>query len=553
MNKLIPLTRQIGRFAQILKSRMKPEFTVDLHRSIEVIGRQTPVLKNGATELNLNFSIVDEFTSATGVSATVFVRSGDDLIRITTSVKKPDGGRPLGTIMDRAHPGYTALMAGKSYVGYATLFGIQYMTQYDPILSAQGSVIGVLYVGINVSNRKQIGIAGKLSLITFGVSSLLLIACLVGFGNAIVPANEQQSLAINASRITFGLSGIVTLAAMAIGLRWFILQLVTRSLAEAIKAAHRIAGGDLTTQLHVGRRDEIGQLFQAINGVSQGLATIVGDVRQGAENIAVASRDIAAGNADLSLRTESQAGALEKTSSSMEELTATIKQNAHHALQAEERVQSAATIAGEGGQLVVQVVEMMDSIKQSSHKITDIIGVIEGIAFQTNILALNAAVEAARAGEQGRGFAVVATEVRNLAQRSSIAAKEIKSLIGESVDRVDIGGKLVDQAGRTMEEIVVSVQQVTVIMGEISSASREQNNGIQQVNIAVGHMDEMTQQNAALVEQAAAAAHRMSEQAERLTSVVRLFKLLQPQVIDTSPTRAKMPRSTQNPVKHAAR
>jgi methyl-accepting chemotaxis protein len=248
-------------------------------------------------------------------------------------------------------------------------------------------------------------------------------------------------------------------------------------------------------------------------------------VRTGTDSVANASSQIASGNLDLSSRTEEQASSLEETASSMEQLTSTVKQNAENARQANQLVSSTADVAVKGGQVVGQVVDTMASIKDSSRKIADIIGVIDGIAFQTNILALNAAVEAARAGEQGRGFAVVASEVRNLAQRSAGAAKEIKALIEDSVGKVDAGGKLVDEAGKTMDEIVTSVKRVTDLMSEIAAASSEQSSGIEQVNQAVGQMDEVTQQNAALVEQAAAAAESLQNQASQLAQAVSIFKL----------------------------
>jgi methyl-accepting chemotaxis protein len=300
---------------------------------------------------------------------------------------------------------------------------------------------------------------------------------------------------------------------------------ITRPLLRALELAPRVAGGDLTQRVTVGAQDETGQLLRALASMNDSLAATVGAVRTSTESITVASREIASGNADLSSRTEAQASALEQTASSMEELTGTVRQNAQHAQQANQLAVSASAVAAQGGQIVADVVQTMATIKASSYQIVDIIGVIDSIAFQTNILALNAAVEAARAGEQGRGFAVVASEVRNLAQRSAGAAKEIKTLIGNSVEQVDAGGKLVDSAGQTMERIVTAVQQVADFMHDITAASQEQSVGIEEVNRAVGQMDAMTQQNAALVEQAAAAAESMQEQANHLARAVGIFKL----------------------------
>ncbi|MBA5604653.1 HAMP domain-containing protein [Duganella sp. FT3S] len=300
---------------------------------------------------------------------------------------------------------------------------------------------------------------------------------------------------------------------------------ITRPLQQALELATRVAGGDLTQRVAVGAQDETGQLLRALASMNDSLAATVGAVRTSTESITVASREIASGNADLSSRTEAQASALEQTASSMEELTGTVRQNAQHAQQANQLAVSASAVAAQGGQIVADVVQTMATIKASSYQIVDIIGVIDSIAFQTNILALNAAVEAARAGEQGRGFAVVASEVRNLAQRSAGAAREIKTLIGNSVEQVDAGGKLVDSAGQTMERIVTAVQQVADFMHDITAASQEQSVGIEEVNRAVGQMDAMTQQNAALVEQAAAAAESMQEQATNLARAVGIFKL----------------------------
>jgi methyl-accepting chemotaxis protein len=285
------------------------------------------------------------------------------------------------------------------------------------------------------------------------------------------------------------------------------------------------ADGDLTTRVDVDSTCEVGQLLGALKRMNDNLVATVGTVRGGTDAIAMASGEVASGNRDLSARTEQQASALEETASSMEELTSTVKQNADNARQANTLAATASTVAAKGGEVIEQVVDTMEQIHMASGRIVDIIGVIDGIAFQTNILALNAAVEAARAGEQGRGFAVVAGEVRNLAQRSAAAAKEIKALIDDSTSKVDTGSHLVREAGSTMGEIVDSVRRVADILTEITAASQEQSDGIEQINHAVTQMDDVTQQNAALVEQAAAAANALDEQAQALKTLVGRFRI----------------------------
>ncbi|MDP3841982.1 MAG: methyl-accepting chemotaxis protein [Oxalobacteraceae bacterium] len=321
---------------------------------------------------------------------------------------------------------------------------------------------------------------------------------------------------------------------LAIFVGIWLIRAISAPLKAAVNIARSVAAGDLTQGIDVRSTDEIGQLMQALKNMNDRLLKIVGEVLVGTDTIAAVSIQIASGNRDLSSRTAEQASSLEQTALSMEELTSTVKQNADNAHQANQLAASASEVAIMGGVVVSQVVNTMGSINESARKIVDIISMIDGIAFQTNILALNAAVEAARAGEQGRGFAVVATEVRNLAQRSTAAAKEIKSLISDSLEKVEAGRKLAGEAGNTMDNVVASVKRVTDIMGEITTATQEQSNGIAQVNQAISQMDQVTQQNAALVEQAAAAADNLQEQAEELVKMVSMFKLDETHIVVTS-------------------
>jgi methyl-accepting chemotaxis protein len=330
--------------------------------------------------------------------------------------------------------------------------------------------------------------------------------------------------AINGARLLMLTLTVLGMFA-GLALAWAITRSITRPVGDAVAIARTVAAGNLDSHIEVTRQDETGQLLLALRDMNDSLVRIVGQVRTGADSMATATSEIAAGNLDLSSRTEEQASALQQTAASMDELASTVKQNYASGQQAHQLAESAAKVAVQGGSVVSQVVQTMEAINTSSTRIADIIGVIDGIAFQTNILALNAAVEAARAGEQGRGFAVVASEVRALASRSAEAAKEIKQLIETSVHNVGEGCKLVEQAGSTMDEIVVSVRRVADIMGEISTASQDQSSGIDQINQAVGQMDQVTQQNAALVEESAAAAQSLEHQASTLLQTVQVFQL----------------------------
>ena len=347
--------------------------------------------------------------------------------------------------------------------------------------------------------------------------------------NEVLRANSTANVA--AADQAYALAKWTMLATSLIALllgtaiAWMLTRSISVPLQQAVAVAQNVSAGDLSSRIVVKGRDELGQLMTALKGMNDSLQSIVGEVRHGTDTIAVASDEIKRGNMDLSARTEQQAGSLQETASAMEQLTATVKQNAENAQQANQLAASASKVAAKGGDVVHRVVDTMDSISESSKKIVDIISVIDGIAFQTNILALNAAVEAARAGEQGRGFAVVASEVRSLAQRSATAAKEIKQLIDDSVTKVAAGSALVNEAGATMTEVVDSIKSVTTIMHDISAASAEQTMGIEQINRAITMIDEATQQNAALVEEAAAAAASMQDQTNSLSGLVSVFKL----------------------------
>ncbi len=514
-----PLKAQIHALATQLQTQLPGVITVDDLDSVDIKGRTVPVMKSGSAILNLDFSLPDAFQKATGATSTFFVRVAQDFVRVTTSVKRPNGERPLGTPLDRAHPGYKELLAGRPYVGYATLFGKQYMTHYAPIFDGSGSVIGVQYVGIDVGGLRQMPISVKLALIAVAVAGTAGAAGIWAMTALAAPDNLADL------RLRCLLVMLWPLLGLGIIVDQCVRRMVTRPLIALREAAQTLAGGDLSAQMHVARRDEIGQLMQAINGVSQGLAEIVGKVRSGSDGIAVATREIASGNADLATRTETQAGALEEIAANVDTIVTAVRANSERSSHVTALSTSASDEAAAGGKAVAEVVGKMASIRQASANIADMLGTIEAIAFQTNLLALNAAVEAARAGEHGRGFAVVASEVRALAQRSANAARDIGGVIKASVAEVDEGSKLADQAGAAMTNLLQSVRSVAGIMAEMSGDSRAQGSSIEELNQSIGSLDAMTQQNAALVEEAAAAAEHLHRRADELSASVQVFKL----------------------------
>ncbi len=570
----------VEKFFLSFKGEFTEAFTID---------DASTTLKVGEEALNGNFAAVDRFAKQSGGVATVFARKGDDFQRITTSLKKENGDRAMGTMLGSAHPAHALMMAGQTYTGRATLFGTPYMTRYEPIKDAGGKVIGILFIGFDVTAfqaavdklaantrfydsggvyiidpRKSPDEAvfvmhptakGKKVVEAFPEARALMArleAASEGWtmdggavfetqhkdhwavlrrakaGNLWVVAEVSDTEAMKSHWATiFTFAALLGVAALLLGggLYFMMRRWVGQPLRELSSAVTVLAQGDLTRSFQSDQRDEIGDLIRDVESMRVRFQQMLSAVRSSVDSISTASGEIASGNLDLSRRTEQTATNLQQTASSMTQLTGTVKQSADSARQANQLAASAAEVAARGGSVVAQVVTTMDEINASSKKINDIIGVIDGIAFQTNILALNAAVEAARAGEQGRGFAVVAAEVRSLAQRSAQAAREIKGLIGASVDKVESGARLVADAGATMNEIVGSVQRVTDIIGEITSASVEQSEGINQVSGAVTQLDQMTQQNAALVEQSAAAADSLKEQSIKLAEVVATFRL----------------------------
>jgi methyl-accepting chemotaxis protein-2 (aspartate sensor receptor) len=563
---------------------------VERGRTIKIGDINTPVLRAGAEPINLNFDRVDEFTARTGVTATVFARSGRDFLRISTSLKKEDGSRAIGTMLDHEHPGYKVLLEGHAYRGPAVLFGRNYATSYEPIRDSDGQVTGVLYVGIDITQDLEV-LKQKIRSLKLRQSGYFYVLDGrpgPGFGTAVIhpKAEGANLLAVKdagghevvremlekkqgtlryvqhgadageviavysyfpgwnwlivgetpvreAFEVSDILRGELFLGAVLIALILSVLlyqtlkRTITRRLSRAVRYARQVASGDLSTRIRSRHVDETGQLLTSLDDMADSLSNIVSGVRVAADSIHQTAKQLRAGNVDLSQRTEEQASSLEETAASMEELTGTVKQNSENAREANELAQHASKVATRGGELVGQVVATMSEIQVSSKRIADIVAVIDSIAFQTNILALNAAVEAARAGEQGRGFAVVASEVRSLAQRSADSAKEVKQLIFSSVERVDNGGKLVAQAGATMDEIVTAVKHVSELMAGIAEASSQQSSGIQEINQTISVMEQVTQQNAALVEEATASAEQLRRLAENLVTAVSVFKVPQ--------------------------
>lgn len=581
------LLAESDRFLDIFESYYPHGVTVDAGRRLPLAGRTVPVLMHDGKPLNGDLAVVDDFSARTHVIATLFVRDGQDFVRVATSLKKEDGTRAVGTSIDHAHPAFPLLLAGKGYGGPAVLFGKPFVTRYEPIRDAAGAVIGVFFVGVEIGSEME-GLRREISAIRIGQTGhYVVVDAAAGkrYGSFVVDPSatnadgaalkvldtdgrpvfgrmlstrqgefryrlaDGEKLAVFATdpawnwlvagvvdldelygpvrhlRMIAAGAAVVLVAVLSVLLVIVVRTRITRPLSASVAAAERLASGDLTTRLASDRGDEIGQLMNAIDGIGNGLGDIARSVRGASASMAASTAEIAAGNTDLSLRTETQAHELQLTATSLDLLTRTVRDNAGNAARASTLAEGASVAVVQEAGALREAVEAMNGIQASAQRIADVIGIINGIAFQTNILALNAAVEAARAGEQGKGFAVVAEEVRNLAQRSATAAREIESLITESVERVDAGHGLVTEAGRNMEAVIGRIADVSGLMGEISRASQAQSEQIGRINDAVSRMDDSTQQNSALVEEAAAAAKSLEGQAAELARVVEVFRL----------------------------
>ncbi|OLO07653.1 hypothetical protein BTW08_10855 [Salinicola sp. MH3R3-1] len=576
------LQQQADRFLNIFSDQYSGRFSLSPDQQVEVSGRQTPTLKDGLEVLNDNTWKLDRFTAQTGTPATIFARDGDDFVRISTSLKNEAGERAMGTLLKRDSKSYAKLMANEPYIGLANLFGTSYITKYQPIQDSDGNVVGALFVGVDVS-AEMAQVQNRIREMGIGDAGYTMLISAVGDARGQVIAGgpyEGQNLldgeladtyaplfdqttgeidyqasdgderlvsysrysewqwivagsvsvdeiqaGVIAARDRFLLIALGLAAALGLTLYWIVKQLVTRPMNRAVGLAQALAQGDLSQRIDTRRRDEIGQLIAAMNGIGDGLERIVGQVRGAVALTENHTRELASGNAELASRTESQAASLEETAASTEEINATVRQNAQRAQESDEQARRTAQAAGEAQSTVEATADAMQRIVAMARQISEVVGVIDGIAFQTNLLALNASVEAARAGEQGRGFAVVAQEVRSLAERCATSAQEIKALIGRTVDEVDSGNLRAVEAGERVAEIVSQVERISTLISEIRLASDEQSHGIEQINVAISQIDESTQSNAALVRQSHASTQQLSEQSRGLADTVALFRL----------------------------
>lgn len=576
------LNAEVDSYTRLFSHFLPSDFELDTTNPVMVGEQSAPVIKAGGLPLNLDSKIPDDFLARTGAISTVFARRGDDFIRVTTSLKKQDGNRAIGTLLDNTSPAYAQIMAGQSFSGLATLFGKKYITKYEPVRDAQGSVIGILFVGVDITQEyadmrqkilsKRIGEKGYFFVLNSAPGKdlgkylvhstdegktpawpegelqqvmaqpkgqreytdtathhqqFMVYANVPAWHWVVVGSTDKDSLMeqVNSTRNHFLLISLLALACFAALFIWLTRKLVSRPLSDVVSIAQQYASGDLRARAQTQRVDEIGALMHAIDGIGHGLEKIVGEVRQVSSEIMLNTQGLAHDSEQINQQIGTQASSLEETSASMEQITATVQNTADNATQATQLVQQTDQAATVGADAVNQSVESMEAIKHASTRIANITTVIEGIAFQTNILALNAAVEAARAGEHGRGFAVVASEVRALAQRSSNAVKEIENLVADSLSKVEDGHQSAAKTQANMSNILQGIRQVKVLMSDIDVASHEQSSAISQVNIAIMQIGKAKQENATLVENSQQTAAALSEQGRHLSKLVSVFKI----------------------------
>ncbi|NIY47585.1 methyl-accepting chemotaxis protein [Cedecea colo] len=575
------LSAEVESYTRLFDSFLPQPLSSDESQPQTINGLNVPLLKGGEQPLHENNTIPDDFLRRTSAISTLFVHSGEDFVRIATSLRKEDGSRAIGTVLDRTSPAWQKVSHGETYRGLALLFGKRYITQYQPVKDSAGNIIAVLFVGVDITASWQVirekilnrrlgssghlyvldGSAGKnygnylfhnseegkrpawddatqkqlltatkgtLERITAdGSTSIMAFSRLPGWHWTIVGEVDKPTLlnAVTTMRNQFLALGAALALAFAIFFVMIIRRWLSRPLREVINVAEHYAAGNLQVTLHTDRQDEVGQLMQAINGIGKGIEKIVMQVRQAAGDISQGTDALAADSEEMSAQINKQAGSVEETSASMEQIAATVLQNAGNISQAKQLVNSTAEAVHHGGSTVIHAVATMNNIKSASQRIADITHVIESIAFQTNILALNAAVEAARAGEHGKGFAVVAQEVRALAARSANAVKEIDGLIVDTLDKVTEGHQLSEQTRLAMESIITHIDRINLLITEINSASHEQSAGIGQVNIAMVQIGEATHINADRVSRTEQTAHDLRSKGHYLNELVSIFRL----------------------------
>jgi len=575
------LTEEVESYTRLFTTFLPQPLNIDDSQTRTINGQNVPLLKGGDTEFHENNTTPDDFLNRTGAISTLFVRSGDDFVRVATSLRKENGDRAIGTVLDHASPAWAVVSKGDVYRGLALLFGKRYITQYQPVKDAGGQVIAIIFVGVDITHSwnvmrekilsRRLGESGHFFVLdrsngknhgqylfhsaeegqlptwendvqqqllgdksgtlerqsAEGRTLIMAWTPLPGWNWTIVGEVDKSVLLadVTSLRDRFLLAGVVLSALFAMLFVFIIRRWLSRPLRDVIGLAEQYAAGDLRAILPANRQDEVGQLINAINGIGGGLQKIVLQVREAAGDIHLGTNALAADTGEISEQINKQASSVEETSASMEQLAASVQQNAANMEQTQQLVGETSRAVHQGGETVSNAVATMDDIREASKRIEAITRVIEGIAFQTNILALNAAVEAARAGEHGKGFAVVAQEVRALAARSANAVKEIEQLIGDTLSKVSEGHALSEQTRHAMESIIEHIDNINQLVTEINHASREQSAGIGQVNLAMTHIGEASHINADRVSRSEQTAQVLRGKGSHLTDLVSLFRL----------------------------